>query len=208
MSKSTNLIKKFTKMSNRIETYAGKTGVNDFKYTDKAWVSPDIPYHIMYITDGREIYVTGGDFDEYKSEVIVRVAGRTDFKEYTTAKDFEPGYVPVPFKPKVKPSDVKKGFFWRSFVKMASNPEAVAIEIDPSGFGKVPETYKKVKIKWSIKGKREKVAADNIGQIEKADKIVEGVSDLPITALDEYRYSPELGRKQILIKKLERMTKY
>ncbi len=52
MSKSTNLIKKLTKMSNRIETYAGKTGVNDFKYTDKAWVSPDIPYHIMYITDG------------------------------------------------------------------------------------------------------------------------------------------------------------
>ena len=208
MPKSTNLIKKLIKMSNRIETYAGKTGINDFKYTDKAWVSPDIPYHIMYITDGREIYVTGGDFDENKSEVIVRFIGETDFKEYTKAKKYVSGYVPVPFKPKVKPSDIKKGFFWRSFVKMASNPEAVAIEIDPAGFGKVPQTYKKVKIKWSIKGKREKVAADNIGQIEKADKFVEGVSDLPITALDEYRYPPDLGRKQILIKKLERMIKY
>ena len=208
MSKSTNLIKKLIKMSNRIETYAGKTGVNDFKYSDKAWVSPDIPYHIMYITDGREIYVTGGDFDENKSEVIVRFIGETDFKEYTRAKDFEPGYVPTPFKPQAKASDVKKGFIWRSFVKMASNPEAVAVEIDPSGFGKVPLTYKKVKIKWSIKGKKEKVSADNISQIEKADKIVEGVSDLPITALDEYRWSPDLGEKQILIKKLERLTKY
>ena len=208
MPKSTNLIKKLTKMSNRIETYAGKTGINDFKYTDKAWVSPDIPYHIMYITDGREIYVTGGDFDENKSEVIVRFIGETDFKEYTKAKKYVSGYVPVHFKPKVKSSDVKKGFFWRCFVKKASNPEAVAIEIDPAGFAKVPQTYKKIKIKWSIKGKRENVAANNISQIQKADKFVEGVSDLSITALDEYRYPSDLGGKQILIKKLVRMTKY
>ena len=208
MPKSTNLIKKLIKTSNRIETHVGKTGINNFKYINKDWVSPDIPYHIIYTKDGREIYVTGVDFDENKSEVIVRFLGETDFKEYTRAKAFVSGYVPVSFKPKVKPSDVKKGFFWRCFVKMASNPDAVAIEIDPSGFAKVPQTYNKIKIKWSIKGKREKVAADNIGQIQKADKFVEGVSDLSITALDEYRYSSELGKKQILIKKLERMTKY
>ena len=61
--------------------------LHDFKYLDGQEVSPSIPYHIMYLNDGKEVYVTEADFDENKSEVIVRYSGETDYKEYVRSKD-------------------------------------------------------------------------------------------------------------------------
>ena len=85
MPQDSTYIKQLITKSNRIETYAGTTGVNDFKYLDGQKVSPSIPYHIMYLNDGKEVYVTGADFDENKSEVIVRYSGETDYKEYVAS---------------------------------------------------------------------------------------------------------------------------
>jgi hypothetical protein len=208
MPKSTGLLKKLNRTANRIETMAGKTGVNVFKYIDKAWVSPNIPYHIYYMPDGREIYATEMEFNEFKSEVIVRFKGETDYKRYQKTLPMGDRYVPVGHKPSAKKSDIKKGFMERCFVKPASTENALVTEVDPAGFKGIPDTYKKIKIRWQIKGRRSDVSSKNINQIQKADRIVPGVSELPISALDEYRISREEEKKYLLEKKLERMNKY
>ena len=64
MPQDTIYIKQLITKSNRIETHAGTTGVNDFKYLDGQEVSPSIPYHIMYLNDGKEISLKPKKIDQ------------------------------------------------------------------------------------------------------------------------------------------------
>tara|TARA_E500000331_G_scaffold357550_1_gene419656 strand:- start:828 stop:1460 length:633 start_codon:yes stop_codon:yes gene_type:complete len=210
MPQDSTYIKQLITKSNRIETYAGTTGVNDFKYLDGQKVSPSIPYHIMYLNDGKEVYVTGADFDENKSEVIVRYSGETDYKEYVRSKDGGnvPFYAPKPFKFKTFKTDAKKGFVNRVFVRIAANKEAVPIEIKPTAFSSVPKTYKKVKVKWKITGNTDECKKYNVNAIEKAEKEVENLTLLTIGALDGYIQDEKSKERLELEKKLDRMDIY
>ena len=210
MPQDTTYIKQLITKSNRIETYAGKTGVNDFKYLDGEFVSPEVPYHVMYQNDGTEIYVTEVDFDENKSEIIMRQKGETDYKEYVRAKDNKnvSFYSPTPFNFKTRLTDAKKGFVERAFVRIAANEESVPIEIKPSTFKGVPPTYKKIKIKWKITGKEDDIKRHNVNVLEKAERDFKNLTALTLGLLDGYQPSEKDKEMIELQKKLDRMDIY
>ncbi len=210
MPEDTTYIKQLIKKSNRIETHAGTTGLNDFKYLDGNKVSPNINYHIMYENSGKEIYVTEVDFYENKSEIIVRHRNETDYKEYVRSMDgaSPPFHVSKSFKFETKPTDAKKGFIQRAFIRIAANEEAVPVEIKPTGYGSVSPTFKKVMVKWKITGDVNEIKKHNINELEKAEKVLTGLSLLTMSALDGYIPSPGDEERQELEKKLDRMNSY
>ena len=210
MPEDTTYIKQLIKKSNRIETHAGTTGLNDFKYLDGDKVSPNVPYHVMYMHDGAEIYVTELDFNESKSEIIMRQRNETDYKEYVRSRSDNqpPFFKPTPYKFVSKPTDAKKGFINRVFIRIAANEESIPVEIKATGFAKVPKTYKKVKVKWKITGDIDEIKKHNINAIEKAEKTVSNLIMLPITALDGYVPKEKDKELMDLQKKLDRMDIY
>lgn len=210
MPEDTTYIKQLIKKSNRIETHAGTTGLNDFTYLDGNKVSPNINYHIMYLNDGKEVYVTELDFDENKSEIIIRRRNETDYKEYVRSMDGStpPFQVSKSFKFKTRRTDAKKGFVKRAFIRIASNEDAVPVEIKPTGYSSVPPTFKKVMVKWKITGDVDEIKKHNINELEKAEKLLTGLSLLTMSALDGYIPLPEDEERQEIEKKLDRMNSY
>ena len=175
------------------------TKKNEFVYSDGRPVKSGLPYHIHYIKNLEEHYMTGSEHNE-KSELIFPLKS-SKFAIYNNLNK-QPSLkleseIVIPTE-----QDYSKGFIIRYFARKANEVMSTPFEITKNQIN-TSSLYIYTSFLWIIKGNRDKVRSLNMMNIDEAKEGIPNIGKL-LSPLQFYRGKKEkiLNTEEEILDKL------
>ena len=128
-------------------------------------------YGIFYDKDKNEFYV-----DE-KNKPLIRFKNSTLFSQYKRVKQpLREGYVSQSY-PSITDSIKKQGFLTRYLVKYVLDKNPRIMEVSQADYSRAGNFYKKISIKWIIKGHSDMVSKTNLETLQRNENNFSGLID-------------------------------
>ena len=183
--------------------FAGITQLGEFRYEHGGTVQPGLEYHIHYMNNKREVYMTEGSHTN-SSKIIRKVGGKkTLFKQYTNIKVSPKGKYPEITPAYPSETDYELGSFTKYFTQKANDSNALIFEISNNDFENKNNLFKFIKFDWVIYGTKEEVSRYNQAVINDVNKKLPGISRnlFPLQYWRPPKGSPDdLQKKLVLLR--------
>ena len=181
--------------------FAGITQLGEFRYEHGGTVQPGLEYHIHYMNNKREVYMTEGSHTN-SSKIIRKVGGKkTLFKQYTNIKVSPKGKYPEITPAYPSETDYELGSFTRYFTRKVNDSNALVFEISKEDFDNQNHLFKYVDFEWRLSGTKQEVTRFNQKKMNVANRDLPGISRnlFPLQYWKPPKNSPDDMRKKLLL---------